>query len=1094
LRAGCAGAVLLLAGCAGSEVQPPVDQAPGQVFTANQKPGKSGLTDGALYLVEPHSNGSAGNLVLASAVWGRLVDLYDEQWIDTNANGVKEPTVDFIQARLIYPDFVVGEDVRDEPGKWLLEVDTATGDTRLLILRENTTNPQDEFDQLVQESTGGLAPVLPKGAALSELPPFSFVARNACLVLVFNDLLKESSIVLNETIRVAVGDPPTTPFEARVVADTNFGGISASDGKFHTNRVLVDFTVSESEQATLQQPIGLNGIGLPPATVTTKPSVAVRIPTVTAPGAGIFTLLTNLAGKPLSTTGNGPVETASPGKPIVRALRAGKATDENNGFLLDLEAPRLIGTQLVEITRADLLSQAEKTYSIDFTFDSAACAIDPVAGLDGLLLAGGLTFSVVNSGFQAAGDVQNLKVKLDQSIEPPPGSVFEGPAQFVMPWRTALEALGAEFPACFLRFTPTPFSVPAAGVSASATVSLSFSEPMDPQSVRPFDSFFVTRSDDVPQLTAFQIVVGQVVSTEDQRRFTFEPTLPLKNTAQTDTYFVNLISDDDGGVTDLAGNALEAAPTQFEFVLTETEPAQATNGWVLRFNRPYEVEPPQADPEAEVKQQIRGQYLLELEAGRIKPRPVDRFPLICDRSQAIPGAMQVVPLGVQTPLSQYGSKLHHMWRYPDVGLSVSRTDDAFYNLDIEGLALSPLGGQVVAASYPEFEMRMTHSNRLPDEFINPVSNLPDYPGSGWFDNATFLENALPDPKNPFAVVHPRVEGFDLDSSDVFLSVSSTPMVQFPWNQAVDDPAQAVTWIWRDTAVQGRGGKTAQGTGLANAGGSAGAPGGIPFLYEVTALGLAIGPGSVYGLANQVGMQVGVPSIGLPILMEHRCYPSQALSLNNFDVSIAVTSSPKPFFRAFSTGGINQSGSPVIKDPDLQVSPTGGFNGVPPPPGPPIGAPTPGQDPTVYMGQLDVVIKTSRVYTIPIGAGAMNFPVADPNYIAAVLEPNQQEQPAGTSIVLAFRGHDAALTAPQQTKVFDARELEVYGDADTGDPTLPDAATEPWVTWTQPTWQDSLDALDGFRYLQSRITFVNNIATGLSPTLTSFGVAFRENLN
>jgi len=77
----------------------------------------------------------------------------------------------------------------------------------------------------------------------------------------------------------------------------------------------------------------------------------------------------------------------------------------------------------------------------------------------------------------------------------------------------------------------------------------------------------------------------------------------------------------------------------------------------------------------------------------------------------------------------------------------------------------------------------------------------------------------------------------------------------------------------------------------------------------------------------------VPTIGLPLLLEFRCYPDAATGgLNRFDISLASANSSRPNRRAFSTGGQSTSGIVTI-DPDLQAVATGGFD--------PNSQPTPG---------------------------------------------------------------------------------------------------------------------------------------------------------
>ena len=52
--------------------------------------------------------------------------------------------------------------------------------------------------------------------------------------------------------------PPTRFHEARILFDRNHGGVAG--GRFHSTRVLIDLTVSESEAAALSTPIPIFAI------------------------------------------------------------------------------------------------------------------------------------------------------------------------------------------------------------------------------------------------------------------------------------------------------------------------------------------------------------------------------------------------------------------------------------------------------------------------------------------------------------------------------------------------------------------------------------------------------------------------------------------------------------------------------------------------------------------------------------------------------------------------------------------------------------------------------------------------------------------
>ena len=180
----------------------------------------------------------------------------------------------------------------------------------------------------------------------------------------------------------------------------------------------------------------------------------------------------------------------------------------------------------------------------------------------------------------------------------------------------------------------------------------------------------------------------------------------------------------------------------------------------------------------------------------------------------------------------------------------------------------------------------------------------------------------------------------------------------------------------------------------------------------------------------------------------------ASAINKLDSSIAIPQGlasgfTTPNFRAFATGGYDQSGNEVFVNPDLTDFATGGFNNEldnstqPPTPG--DGSPTIPVDNNVYMGALDFVVRTSRCHSIwweMVDAAGNGFPAGDivtPVYSQPVLDPPATLLPTGTSIEVAFRG--ASSVTPYQIGpggiiVFDdpsflvleaATKLDRYGD-------------------------------------------------------------------
>jgi hypothetical protein len=224
----------------------------------------------------------------------------------------------------------------------------------------------------------------------------------------------------------------------------------------------------------------------------------------------------------------------------------------------------------------------------------------------------------------------------------------------------------------------------------------------------------------------------------------------------------------------------------------------------------------------------------------------------------------------------------------------------------------------------------------------------------------------------------------------------------------------------------------------------------------------------------------VPTIGLPLLMEFRCYPDDgALGLNAFDVSIATASSSVPNFRAFSTGGVNTANVAVQKDPDLQIVANGGFN--------PTSVPVPGAttlpvDNTFYIGQLDLVIRISRVHSIWFSTGSSLVQYAPP-----VIEPRPQDQPEGTQVVLHYRG---ATTVTNQILLTDATKLDAYGNRSTW-VTPPVGGGDPTFFNNDATWKSSITSLNTAQYFQLRMTLISNAQTNLNPEVSALGFAYRR---
>ncbi len=977
-----------------------------------EKPG------GGLFFADPHQGGRAGELRIEEVTWGRLVDIHD---VDGRREPVPAP---------VLTDVVVNENILSDGVDYLLETNAITHRTRLVILQMRDAGA---FEELLRRATASLPPVVPKNDDGTSSEPFSLVARNAALLVRFDDLLDDGEAAreeLIESVRVRTGYPPRTPFSARIFFDGSHGGLHG--GEFHSTRVVVDLTVSEDELGELITPLPLNTLGLPASSELTRAaSAALRFPTRLDPGSGRFARVTNLAGEPLAE--EGPLE-AQTGD-LVRAMRAGNAGDANGGFLLDLQQPRVIGTWDVVVLRAvdDPAGAPGFGFLLDLRFTTPCRAALRVA--DVLDLGGEVLEVLENSTApDASNTVAGVRGRRLAAVPLGEPAALLGTGRLLTPY----PSVRLVEPACWLSFAPPPREPPGHGVSPESRVSVRFSEPMDPASFRAFDTWRVIRGStgSTTQIFATDLVVGDVSASEDLQVFSFQPRLPFANDVARD-YHAELVGGL-AGVRDIGGNPLAAGFGRVDFELDPLAPLHANGGLALRLDGSDEIHPPDGTD-------LRGQLTVDTERGILLPRPTAFGSAFADRVSRVPQLMMPFGPGVQTPLSPLGSKVQAMWRYADFGWRVA--DESRHNLDVIGLAWSPVGGSIVADFFPGFEIRLAHAKVLHDE-TKQQNTAPRYPTSGLFPGPIpYTENLLVDPRSPQTVVHPRSLGYRLNPADVFLNGHGVAMMPFPMNRSGGGLA---SFLWRDTAVLAQGGL--------------GGPG-IPLDIEVGS------PLFIEPMTGALATGGQVPSIGLPLLWEVRCYPSfSSIGLNALDILLPVPGFPRPNFRAFSTGGIDTSGRLVTKDPDLELAPSGGFNPSSRPPGLPTSL---NADNSFYVGQIDIVVRVSRSHTSWIDtAGGV------PRFANPVVEP--AVQPAGTSILLEFRGADS-FSPDAEMMPFDAQSLDWYGDLRTGEEQF----------HGPETWTGDIRTLDGARFLQVRLSFFNNIESRLSPVLDSLGIAWER---
>jgi hypothetical protein len=976
------------------------------------------------YVGAKHKGGAAPALTIEQVLWGRLVDVYAEE-------GPGQPRTKVLRDLLIDPS------LESDPQDYRLQLNPVTLRTELTI---RFPFGSEEFEDLLQPllEGAGLQPVLPKGVSPGELPPFTAVGRNAAIAIVFDDLIDPDSVT-RENVKLQVGYPPEAPFESRIVPDRSRGAVVG--GEFLSNSVVVDLTVSKFEAQALG--ISVNTLGLPGAANALQANVALRIPTKADPSAAQFSVLQNPTGHPLAFVGNGPADPGSPTLDVVRGLRSGGPTsitqDPYEGFLPDRIPPRLLGAQRVTLQLSDQQPPEPELFRVDLGFTVATCAVPPRAG-DLLEVGNGVMRVVVDSGPLVGGSAQDVLVERadDQFGEDEPP--LAGVADLKFPWDPAQGLL----PECFVRFAPTPLSPPAQGVSTSATIRLSFSEPMNPERTEAFDGIQLVDPSVPGTLPLSRTVVGVVAPSPELTNHTFQPSLPLKHVAgQSETYEVVLVSEYDPfqdvtvGVTDLAGNAVEDLLPPVSFSIADSEETLDTGGISLRFNSIDENE--DGNPE------IRGQLVPDYSRGVIRPRGMVRFSGFADTTnQSNPVVLAMTPIGgVIEPLSIYGSRTMTVWRYHDLNLPFY--DDQYFNIDVEGLAWMVAGTGVQLDLFPEFQLRVSHSRYLPDEVIgqdamgNPVLL---YPNSGLV--TTFASNLLEPTQDPQVILAPKGNGYPIQPLDSFKTPSGTLMQPFPVN--LGKPVSQYTyWTWRDTSILALGGPN-----------SGGVDTGVNPPTEQDGF---YGPGQV-------------PTIGLPLLMDFRTYPAPttAQGSNSLFLAAVNTAGPNaglPFFRIHSTGGVLATGQRKLVNPDQELTAQGGLDAA--------GNATQPIDSGFYYGNADFVARVNRIHTIWLDTGSPS------SYSPLVSIPRTTEIPAGTQMSFAFRG------ATQVTGLANAQNgenIDPYGNRRP-------QGTNFTVNYlnSDPGWKETLAELDGARYVQVRVTMITSAETGAAPELDAIGIAY-----
>ncbi|MEM1451956.1 MAG: Ig-like domain-containing protein [Planctomycetota bacterium] len=1082
--------------------------------------------NGDFFFVETNFGGDASAVRVARQLYGRLVDI-----VAFDGNPFPPSGFPAGERIVVHRDFVI--DPRSEADwdlpNYALETNAVTGAQSLIIFRDfSDTAPnggREQFRQLLVGAAQGVLDVADNGLFSSQN---TMVPRNAAFVVQFDDLINPESIN-PDSVRVLVGDPAIFPFQARVIADPNFGDLrgTANGLEFFPTRVIIDPVVSEAESFTTEPPLPVNTLGLPASINVIRPNVEIRLASrdIGQPRP----VLQNPSQSPLTVVSNGTVDFASSTLDVVRVFRSGGresvTADPFNGFLPDATPPVIVGSTGAVVNNIQPQIDPD-VFQVDLQFVSATCAQEPVPGDQ--LVKDAIFLEVIawpGSGQGLVGGVLANEVLVSIVAVPPgftgPSDFVPGPGEFRFPY-VAAEDDGRQ--ACFLRLSPAvpDSNFPTLNVPPSATFSVAFNEPMDPDQLEPYEAIRLLRIPPPADPDAFirrdLYISGSVRGSANFQEFTFDPLLNLSHQqGSSEAYYF----DFPGGAQsprDLAGNFVTDNLPEVEFRLDSTAASEITGGRVVRFESPDE-EAPFADLNSDMPierfpiPEFRGQINYDLDRGRIRPRPVIRSQVVVGPGNPLPGILAPSPTGTTLPLTPFGARTQFVWRYCDFGADLplyeqnaiaNDLDLNSLNVDVEGAWLSPFGGNPVFESYPEFQMAMAHSLFLPDEVVDPFQNLTA-PLSGLA--GSFSGNLLDPLTDPLQIVHPRELGYTVEPARRILAPDGTTLIPLPMNPDSVPIEQRRYYTWRDTAIQGRGAPNGNG-----------AP---PLRVEqVTGEGprtpLDMGMGMINcglpGTPNPMYFPEDVRTAGLPLLIDLRCYPSGgAVTANIFDHRLGHTST-LPGFRAFSAGGRDTAGTLIIVDPDSETNANGGFDTTSIPPGDPL----PGVDNALYLGALDLVVRVSRAHSIfypaidPFDANQDPFPA--PIFAEPVLFP--ETPPQGSRIDLAFRGASSA-AAPATT---DAGQSDPYGDFYTTIPLNyqpPDTDTEVerpgnascfdgsfnYFSFDEnlgvgfpngdDSWKETIAEINGERFFQVRISFTANAATSESPELAAMGFGWRQ---
>lgn len=1003
------------------------------------------------------------SITLEGAFWGRLVDVFDGDGLP------------------VEEDVMVRQGLQSDGVQYTLSLNPVTQREILTIhssWKDSLGNVRAEFESLYEAATAGLDSVAAEG--LNTNGKYTRVARNGAIKLVFSEYLDPNS-VNRLTVPIVINDRIA---DVRYIVKEGLG----SDGKAR-GLIFIDPTITPQDSA--QYLIPENGVGFAPSPDQVNGNAVIRIPTEIETAYGQTQVLTNKAGnRTLGVTQTDPVDLSEGLKEVViRVFRTGNSDDPANGFMKDNQRPELQAD-----LEADIFSVVDQDQLKLVTYRIRANNCRAITAKVGDVLQTPTGVLLV-TGIEDSSDINAVEVQcslIDGTVNAGDFSSNPLDGDITTIYRAADEA----YQWCWVRFDPKPGTLPATDVDPYATVSLRFSEPIDPATVLSLDSMvvhsynatvappedhsgfdkdqervgeFIDRlpgysEDDLntpeDESGSGRLIFGPISSTADSRDFVLAPSAGFTDAFAdgADLRFGLALRDGLDGVLDLAGNPLgfsdfvAGGVTQAPLELDASGGIPGDGYFTLRFNG--------IDENGDGLPEYKGQYTIP-EPGKMRGRELIRY-----SRQADPNANQWIgqraawsQSGLSTPLTPGGAVLVSMYGYHHMGFGLKAPSE--YNLDVEGLNWSPFNGLVLDDFFPRYSIALSHCNRYPDDYIDTSTGYPDYPKSGLKRNSTFDDNILGFGVDPHYLDEKIVfdTGYDIIGSNTFVAESGA--VYAPW------PTFDNTYTWRDNSMP----------------------------EDLTG-----GPDSskAYGVPVKVTGQdphyiAGEwPSVVAPLMMRFRCYPrGDFFGWNGFQVQIMVPSSNQPAFRVFSFGG-NGSELVVPDVPESGTKPTGGTATG--------GGTQKGYGPELYWGQVDFVVKVSRVFTHWFSFGG-TF-----NGIGAVVQ-EPVNQPEGASVTIDWRGTEdidltagaaGACTSESLHLLNDANQLDDYGEfkgAIISRDRLeePPALTDFCETMSDPSeWNSnpaSLAAEAKWKFFQLRITFVSNIEKDLEPEIDAYGFSW-----